>query len=185
MTDDQRLGAKPVNFGAIYGMGPLTLVQYAFATYGVILSLAQAAQYLDRFFATYPGLKEYLKEHAKLCQCRGYIEIGVGRVLEDRWEEFGISYQQCCNIPVQGIAADCMLRALILVYHALEQAGIPGKIIASIHDEIIIEVPEFDAEEARDLLQQCMIEAFVKTFPHAPNDGVATAKIGQTWADLK
>ena len=78
-----------------------------------------------------------------------------------------------------------MLLALILVHRALERAGIPGSIIASIHDELILEIPEFDAEEARELLQACMLDAFIQTFPGAPTNGVATAKIGQTWADLK
>ena len=101
VTDAQRQGAKPVNFGAIYGMKERGLVQYAFNTYGVALSLEEARRYLERFFATYAGLEGYLRDHANLCERRGYIEIGCGRVVEARWEKDGrISFQQCCNLPI-------------------------------------------------------------------------------------
>jgi DNA polymerase I len=185
VTEIQRNQAKPVNFGAVYGLGARGLAIYAFNTYGVEMSVAEAQRYLDQFFATYPGLKNYLQEHARLCQRRGYVVIGAGRVVEARWEKFGLSYQQCCNLPVQGIAADAMLRALVLVHAGLRAAALRAGIIASVHDEILIEAYEADAEEARVLLEAAMVEAFALTFPGAPLGGVATAKIGRTWWDTK
>jgi DNA polymerase I len=185
VTDAQRSAAKAVNFGCIFGLGSRGLAAYAFNTYGVVMSERDAGKYLDQFFAGYPGLKEHLRRHADLCQGRKYVVIGAGRVVEARWERFGISYQQCCNLPVQGIAADCMLRAIILTYIRLRAAGIRGGLIASIHDELLLEVPEPDAEAARVLLETAMIEAFTQTFPGAPANGVAAAKIGRSWADVK
>ena len=146
VTDAQRSAAKAVNFGCIFGLGPRGLAAYAFNTFGVVMSEREAGKYLDQFFAAYPGLKEHLRRHADLCQRRGYVVIGAGRVVEARWERFGLSYQQCCNLPVQGIAADCMLCAVTLTYVRLRAAGICGGLIASIHDELLLEVAEADAE---------------------------------------
>ena len=78
-----------------------------------------------------------------------------------------------------------MLRAMRLVYESFTKAGIRGGLIASIHDELLAEVVEEDAERARDLLQDAMIEAFKQTFPGAPTTGVAKAVIGHTWMDVK
>jgi DNA polymerase I len=185
VTDTQRSGAKAVNFGSIFGMRGRGLASYAFDTYGVEMTVREADAYLDKFFAGYPGLKDHLQRHADLCKRRGYVVIGAGRVVEARWERFGLSYQQCCNLPVQGIAADAMLRALTMVHARLRQAGIRGGLVASIHDELLLEVHEDDAEAARGLLEETMIEAFALTFPGAPTSGVAAAKIGRTWASVK
>jgi DNA polymerase I len=186
VTPEQRQAAKPVNFGAIYGIGPDSLAANAFADYGVDMSSKQAADALARFFNIYHGLARWRDEHARLCQRRGYVEIGCGRVVEARWEPGGkLSFPQCCNLPIQGICADAMLRAITMVHARLRQAGLPGGLIASVHDELLLEVTEDDAEAARTLLEAAMIEAFAVTFPGAPTLGVAEAKIGRTWAEVK
>jgi DNA polymerase-1 len=152
----------------------------------VILSAREALQHINTFFKTYHPLRNDLDDHAELCQRRGYIAIGCGRVVEAAWEKYGLSYQQCCNLPVQGIAADCMLRALVLVYDEFRACGVRGGLIATIHDEILCEVHEDDAEGARELLEACMLTAFADTFPRAASfDGVVEAKIGRTWGELK
>lgn len=185
VTEIQRNQAKAINFGCIYGLGARGLAAYAFNTYGVEMSVAEAQRYLDQFFATYPGLKDYLHEHYRLCRHRGYVVIGAGRVVEARWEKFGLSYQQCCNLPVQGVADDAMLRALVLVHARLRAAGLCAGIVSSIHDELLLEAHEDDAEEARAVLEATMTKAFALTFPGAPLAGVATARIGRTWWDTK
>lgn len=185
VTDAQRAAAKAINFGSVYGLGARGLAGYAFNTYGVALSVAEAQRYLDQFFAAYPGLKDYLQRHYDICKRRGYVVIGAGRVVEARWEKFGLSYQQCCNLPIQGVAADAMLRAVTLTYARLRQAGIRGGLVASIHDELLVEAVESDAESARITLEESMIEAFTLTFPGAPTNGVAMAKIGASWAAVK
>jgi DNA polymerase I-like protein with 3'-5' exonuclease and polymerase domains len=78
-----------------------------------------------------------------------------------------------------------MLRAMMLVHHRFAAANIRGGLIASVHDELLAEVAEDDAEKARSLLQEAMIEAFAKTFPGAPTRNVAKAVIGRTWFDVK
>jgi DNA polymerase I len=185
VTDARRSAAKAINFGSIYGLGARGLAGYAFNTYGVALSVPEAQRYLDQFFAAYPGLKDYLQRNYDTCRQRGYVVIGAGRVVEARWERFGLSYQQCCNLPIQGVAADAMLRAVTLTYARLRVAGIRGGLVASIHDELLVEAAEDDAESARAILEEAMIEAFTLTFPGAPTNGVAAAKIGASWAAVK
>jgi len=185
VTKEQRQAAKAVNFGSIYGIGPRSLSENAFATYGVEMTIRQAKIALERFFAAYPDLDEWRRNNFEECMARGYVKIGAGRVVEANWEPFGLSFPQCCNLPVQGVCADAMLRAIAWTYSRLNRSDIRGGLVACVHDELLLEVHEDAADRAATLLQQTMIEAFVVTFPGAPSNNVAEAKIGHTWADLK
>jgi DNA polymerase-1 len=186
VTGDERQAAKPVNFGVVYGMRGPGLAAYAFESYGVEMTVREAEEAIRAFFDAYPGLKEHLDDHYEICQRRGYVVIGAGRVVMAAWEpERRLSFQQCCNLPVQGIAADAMLRVIAITYAELRRARIRGGMIATVHDEPLLEVLEDDAEEAREILEAAMIEAFTRTFPGAPTLGVVEAKIGRNWAEVK
>src|SRR3954463_2624040 len=118
-----------------------------------------------------------MRRHARQCQAQGYVSIGAGRVVEAKWEASGpLSFSQCCNLPVQGAAADAMLRAIPLVFKRLR--GIRGGLVATVHDELLLEVAEDDAETAKQLLSETMVEAFELTFPGAPSNKVVEVKIG-------
>jgi DNA polymerase I len=107
-------------------------------------------------------------------------------VVEAAWEPSGrLSFPQCCNLPIQGVCADAMLRALAMTHARLRRAAIRGGIVACVHDELLLEVSEDDAERARALLQEAMTEAFEITFPGAPILGIAQAVIGRRWSDVK
>jgi DNA polymerase I-like protein with 3'-5' exonuclease and polymerase domains len=96
-------------------------------------------------------------------------------VVEARWELSGrLSFPQCCNLPIQGICADAMLRALTLIHSRLRSAGIRGGLVASIHDELLLEVHADDAGVAGAILEETMIEAFAIIFAGAPAEGVAS-----------
>jgi DNA polymerase I-like protein with 3'-5' exonuclease and polymerase domains len=88
---------------------------------------------------------------------------------------------QCCNAPIQGACADAAMRALILVDTALIEAAIDGGPVIFNHDEIVLEVPEADAERARTTLVEGMTQAFAETFPDAPINGLIEAKIATAW----
>jgi DNA polymerase I len=177
VTKEQRQAAKAVNFGSIYGIGPRSLSENAFATYGVEMSTTQAKIALERFFAAYRKLDEWRNRNLEECKARGYVKIGAGRVVEASWEPFGLSFPQCCNLPVQGICADAMLRAIAWTYSRLNRSGIRGGLVACVHDELLLEIHENDAERAATLLQQTMVDAFIATFPKAPTNNVAEVKI--------
>jgi DNA polymerase I len=187
VTPEQRQAAKPVSFGAIFGIGPASLAEDAFANYGVEMSEAEARHALDTFFARFSQLNQWREDNYQRAQAQGFVRIpGAGRVVEAAWEKTGrLRWPQCCNLPVQGIAADCMLRALALAHARLTAAGVRGGLVATVHDELICECAEADGERALAILQGAMIAAFEATFRGAPSNGVAVAKLGRSWAEAK
>lgn len=183
VTQAMRTAAKAVSFGALYGIGPTNLAINARADYGVEMSEDDAREALDRFFSAYPQLRQWRKEHFAVCQQLKHIKIGIGRVVEAAWEGGSLSFPQCCNLPIQGICADAMLRAIVLTHSRLLRS-VHGGLVASVHDELLLEVHADDGEIARKILQDAMLDAFTATFPGAPTNGVADAKIGATWAEV-
>jgi DNA polymerase-1 len=156
--------------------------------YGVELTLVEAERACERFKKAYPDLQQGLWDNYHLCQRRGYIVIGAGRIIKAEWEtDVGgkLIFPRCCNAPIQGICADALLRATAWLHGRLKQARIRGGLVAAIHDEMVIEAVEDDAEKARAILEDTMTEAFAETFPGAPTQGVAKAKIGKSWWETK
>jgi hypothetical protein len=98
------------------------------------MTTTQARIALERFFAACPDLDEWRRNNFDECMARGYVKIGVGRVVEAAWEPFGLSFPQCSNLPIQGICADAMLRAITWTYSRLNRAGIRGGLVACVHD---------------------------------------------------
>jgi DNA polymerase I-like protein with 3'-5' exonuclease and polymerase domains len=78
-----------------------------------------------------------------------------------------------------------MLRAISMVHGRLQRRRIHGGLIATVHDELLLEVAQEEAGQAREILHIAMVEAFEATFPGAPTTNLAEAKVGGTWADLK
>ena len=87
----------------------------------------------------------------------------------------------CCNAPVQGACADAAMLALTWIDAALSEAGITGGPVLFVHDEIVLEVPEADAERAGALLVEAMTRAFAATFPNAPLTGLVELRIQAAW----
>ena len=106
--------------------------------------------------------------------------------VEAAWEERGrLRFTQCCNLPIQGICADAMLRAIRMAYARLRAEGVRGGLVACVHDELLLEVQENDTSVAGEILTRAMIDAFIETFPGAPTTNLVDVKIGKTWADVK
>jgi DNA polymerase-1 len=186
ISREQRSAAKPVSFGAIYGIGPRSLAEDAFYNYDVEMSEAEAKDALEQFFNRFHVLNDWRQENYQHCVTAGAVRIGCGRVVEAAWVPGGrLSFPQCCNLPVQGICADAMLRAVALTHNRLTRAKIAGSLVATVHDELLLEVREEQAEAACELLHRAMLDAFELTFPGAPTTLVAEATIGRSWAGLK
>jgi DNA polymerase-1 len=192
VTDEERQSAKPINFGSAYGMGANGLVASAWDHYGIAISLAEARQWLAAFEKAYPDFILGRRRHATLCEMRGVIMIGkdaakgVGRAYPlSRLPAGKNVYTRACNLPIQGICADCSMLALTAIDRLLFEEGIDGGPVAWLHDEIILEVPAGDAERAAELLKRAMIEAFEETFPGAPLLKLVEARIGPDWASVK
>jgi DNA polymerase I-like protein with 3'-5' exonuclease and polymerase domains len=182
VTPAQRQAAKPVNYGAIYGIGPVTLAEDAFDNYGIEMTEPEAKGALVRFFETYRGYDKWRWDHWRLVKLNKRVVVPVsGRTVEGAWEPEGrVRFPQACNIPIQGMCADAMLRAIALMGRRL-----PGAMVACLHDEILLEVSEGDADRAKVALEEVMVEAFSMTFPGAPTNGVAKAGVGKDWLEAK
>jgi DNA polymerase-1 len=192
VTVEERQAAKPVNFGAVYGIGANGLVITAWDEYGIVLSSAEAGAWLAAFAKSYPDFIRWRSRHAAKCEREGRIVIGkdakhgLGRFYPlSRLPAGKNVYTRACNLPVQGSCADASMLALEAIDRLLFEHGIDGGPILWMHDEIVLEVPEADAERAKELLERAMTEAFATTFPGAPLQGLVEARIGDTWAEVK
>jgi DNA polymerase-1 len=181
VTPEQRSAAKAVNFGSIYGISAEGLAVQAFADYGIDMSVAEAQAALDRFFDKFRVLKQGRWRHWDRVKAENLVRIGAGRTVRGEWEaEKRIRFTQSCNLRVQGAAADAMLRAMIQVHRRM-----PGAMVCTVHDELLLEVPESGAEDAARVLEEVMVEAFCATFPKAPTFGLVEVHVGRDWKEAK
>jgi DNA polymerase-1 len=192
VTDEERRAAKPVNFGAVYGMGANGLIAAAWDEYGIVISNAEATEWLKAFLRWFPDVERWRRLHTVRCETQGRIVIGkdaargIGRFYPlSRLPPGKNVYTRACNLPIQGVCADCSMLALAAIDRLLFEEGIDGGPVAWLHDEIILEVREADAERAAELLKRAMIEAFAETFPGAPLNKLVEARIGPDWASVK
>ncbi len=153
VTSDMRRMAKAVNFGLIYGMSAFGLA----AQLNVERAVAQV--YIDRYFARYPGVADYMARTREQAKSLGYVETLFGRRLylpELQGGGGGNSAARrqgaeraAINAPMQGTAADLIKLAMIAVRGWLDQAGLKSKLIMQVHDELILEVPNDELETVR------------------------------------
>jgi len=147
VTTDQRRYIKAVNFGLIYGMGAFGLAQQL----GIERGAAQ--QFIDKYFARYPGVAEYMQRTRETAREQGYVETVFGRRLwlPDIKAAGGPrragAERAAINAPMQGTAADLIKLAMIAVQGWLDRERLATKLLLQVHDELVLEVP--DAESAR------------------------------------
>jgi DNA polymerase I-like protein with 3'-5' exonuclease and polymerase domains len=178
VTKEQRQAAKPVNFGLIYGLGAEKLVIYSLVSYGVVISLAQAKEFIRRYFEGYAGVKRW---HERAL--RDFQRLGMVRTLSGRLRYLDPkSHGEIFNTPVQGTNADGLKASLPLVYHALQKYGGRAKLVHMVHDELVVEVDD-DAELVevvkRDVAD-CMQRGAQPFLPHVPV--LAEPDVGASWA---
>lgn len=183
VTKAQRQLAKACNFGLIYGMGAQGLAAYASASYGVDMPLKAAEKARRAFFTAYPGIalwhsKTKLKSATdKTVRTRGGMMRDLGK------EQFGWKLTEALNTPVQGSGADCLLESLIALPTAL--SGLDARLIHHVHDEIILECAESDADKAKVALTSAMEQGFNSLFPEAGMPGLVEAHSGPDWHSAK
>jgi DNA polymerase-1 len=173
VTKAQRQAAKAVNFGLIYGMGAAGLQQYAQQSYGVEMTLDQAVRFRDNFFKAYPGIADW---HNRIKNTKPDVEKSLfGRkFLFDA--ESGMSGRY--NTPVQGTAADIAKAALAKI--ARRSIGTGIRVIAAVHDEILLEADECEAPAAARMLKDAMESSGSGALTEVPC--VADVKIADSWA---
>jgi DNA polymerase I-like protein with 3'-5' exonuclease and polymerase domains len=182
ITNEDRQLAKALNFGLLYGQSAEGLVRYAKTSYGVEMTEKQAAKTRAVFFKHYDGLARW---HAKAwgeVECTEVVEgrtiLGRRRLINpeaSNWERF----QAKTNLVVQGACADGLKLALCEIHKALPK---DAKIIATVHDEIIVEAPGAQAEQVKKLLAKIMVSVFDKLFKKQVPIEV-DAKICENWRE--
>jgi len=153
---DQRRVAKSINFGLIYGMSAFGLARQL----GLERSAAQT--YIDRYFARYPGVAQYMEEARQTARDKGYVETAFGRRLwfpeirSSNGNRRQAAERAAINAPMQGTAADLIKLAMIAVQDWLEKSGLKSKLVLQVHDELLLEVPDDELNEVRLHLPRLM-----------------------------
>lgn len=149
VSSEQRRYAKVINFGLIYGMSSFGLAR------NLGIDNTAAKSYIDRYFARYPGVKNYMDETRASAKERGYVETVFGRRLylpeirSPNGPRRGAAERAAINAPMQGTAADLIKLSMNAVQKALDAEGLGTKMIMQVHDELVFEVPEAEADWVR------------------------------------
>jgi len=156
VSAEQRRYAKVINFGLIYGM----------SAYGLAANLGierdAAKNYIERYFARYPGVARYMDETRALARSQGYVETVFGRRLwlseinSPNGPRRSAAERAAINAPMQGTAADLIKMAMIAVQRWLDERPMASKLIMQVHDELVLEVPQAELDEVRSELPRLM-----------------------------
>jgi DNA polymerase I-like protein with 3'-5' exonuclease and polymerase domains len=191
VTEQQRSAAKACVFGALFGISARGLAEYAFNNYDVELTEDEAKELLDGFAEQFPTLWQWRDDNYWECRNRGYILIPTsGRRIDVEWSNLNpkkLPFTLCCNAPIQGSCADLIMVAIKMVNEALIEHSIFGEdgVICCVHDELLLEVSQQRAEEAKEILHRSMIKAFELTFPDASTNGLVKVKMGRNWSEME
>ncbi len=156
VSAEQRRYAKTINFGLIYGMSAFGLA----AQLGIERDAAR--NWIERYFARYPGVKRYMDGTRAQAKAQGYVETVLGRRLwlpeinSPNGPRRGGAERQAINAPLQGTAADIVKLAMIAVQGWLDAAGLVSRLVLQVHDELVLEVPEHELEVVRAELPRQM-----------------------------
>ena len=177
VTHEMRRRAKAVNFGIVYGISPFSLSQ------DIGVTVAQAKEYMDKYFQHYSGVRAYMDAVVEQAKQDGYVSTLFGRrrwVPELKSSNFNtrsFGERVALNAPIQGTAADIIKLAMIRVRNRLLADGLKGRLVLQVHDELIVECPEEEAQAVCALVQEEM-QAVVQL----PVPLVAETHAGKNWA---
>jgi len=185
VTTDQRSFAKRVNFGLLYGMGTLSLAQQA----GI--SMREAQQFVDAYFAGFPNIKQYIEETKRRAKTEGYVETLLGRrryfpILQTQTRDLRTNIMQrtaereAINHPIQGTAADIIKLAMINIHREMSRRSLATRLILQVHDELILEAPKSEADEVMSLVREAMESAYKLNPPLKVEIGQ-----GRNWDEVK
>lgn len=180
VTKAQRQSAKVANFGLLYGAGPATLRRQAVSQYGIDMELEEAKVLVEGFRDAYPQLYKWQQQEGQRTSVAINTATGRRRMLVG----FNDKYTTRINTQVQGSAGDIAKLAIWLLWrHLLQAPQDEARLIAMVHDEIVLEVREEHAQKWAELLKSSMEGAGAQICRHVPI--VAEVSSGATWADAK
>ncbi|MFA6428588.1 MAG: DNA polymerase I [Candidatus Buchananbacteria bacterium] len=180
VTSAQRREAKAVNFGVIYGMGVYGLAQ------GTGVSMDKARDFIERYFANYQRVQEYLQETIEYARENGYVETIFGR--RRYIPEINSGVQQirsgaeriAVNTPIQGTAADLIKLAMIKIQLELPQVSPKSKMLLQVHDELVFETPTSEVAKVAKFVDETMSKIFKLRVPIG-----VEVEVGNNWGQTK
>ena len=178
VSAEMRRSAKAVNFGIVYGISAFSLSQ------DIGVTVAEAKAYMDKYFATYPGVRAYMDHVVEQAKADGYVSTLMGRrrwlpeLKSSNFNTRSFGERVALNMPIQGTAADIIKLAMLRVRDRLKAEGLRGQLVLQVHDELIVECPQEEQERVCALLQEEMEGVFPLSVPL-----VAETHAGQSWAE--
>ena len=180
VTDLQRRNAKAVNFGIVYGISSFGLSQ------DLSISRKEAAQYIENYFQTYPGIKTFLDDSVAHAKEEGYVVTLYGRrrpvpeLKSSNFMQRSFGERVAMNAPIQGAAADIMKIAMIGVNRELKKRNLKSRLILQVHDELLIEAHKDEVEEVQEILKTQMEQAAELNVPL-----IVDMHTGMNWYEAK
>lgn len=177
VTPEMRNKAKIVNFSVIYGVTAFGLAE------NLKIPRGEAKEFIDRYFAQYPGVKDYMEETVTFCKKNGYVETLIGRRRylpelnsTNKMAQEGAK-RVAINSPIQGTSADMIKIAMLQIQKGITRKGFRSGMILQVHDELVFEVDFKEKEEFLPFAKKCMEEALPLTVPIK-----VEGKFGKDWA---
>jgi DNA polymerase-1 len=178
---EQRRHAKAINFGLLYGMSSFGL------TRSTDLTLAEAEDFVGKYFQRFPGIKRYLDNVRRQAGEKGYVETLLGRrryfpglVNPSNQNVRNREEREAINAPIQGTAADIMKIAMIRIPSALVEAGLSARMLLQVHDEVVLECPSEEIDETAALIRDIMENAYTLSVPL-----LTESRSGPNWGKME
>ena len=178
VTPAMRRAAKAVNFGIVYGISPFSLSQ------DLGVTVAEAKAYMDAYFHRFPGVKAYMDQVVERARADGFVETPMHRrralpeIKSSNHNMRSFGERVALNMPIQGAAADIIKLAMVRVHRQLKEAALEARLIMQVHDELIVECPEAEADRVKAILVREMEGAWPLSVPL-----IAEAHSGKSWLE--
>ncbi|EFS00003.1 DNA polymerase I, partial [Listeria seeligeri FSL N1-067] len=175
-----RRQAKAVNFGIVYGISDYGLSQ------NLGITRKDAKDFIDRYFVSYPAVKEYMQDIVRFAKEKGYVETILHRrryipeIVSRNFNVRGFAERTAMNTPIQGSAADIIKKAMILMSDRLKSEKLEAKLLLQVHDELIFEAPEAEIAKLEEIVPDVMENAVELSVPLKVDSA-----FGDTWYDAK
>ena len=180
VTDLQRRNAKAVNFGIVYGISAFGLSE------DLKISRKEASTYIDKYFATYPKVKEFLDNMVAHAKEEGYVKTMFERIRpipelkSSNFMQRSLGERVAMNSPIQGTAADIIKIAMVRVNMRMKKATMKSRLSLQIHDELLIEAALEEKEMVKEILREEMMGACKLSVPLEID-----VQEGDSWFDAK
>lgn len=180
VDDLMRRNAKAVNFGIVYGISAFGLSE------DLDISRKEATAYIDSYFATYPGIKQFLDSSVESAKASGMIRTMYGRIRQipelssSNFMQRSFGERIAMNSPIQGTAADIIKIAMIRVHERLQKEQLRSTLILQIHDELLVETHKDEVEQVKQIIQEEMMQAATLAVPL-----VVSVSVGDNWYEAK